>query len=676
MSGYIGLMSYNSGSPVISALNAGNISIAVNNSVSFGVLEWCATCGVCNEYVIIVDSYFMGKTSIETAYPICYCTGSLDNGVLLSSINRIAAIKFEGPFGTLADAMSWIRTNGIFITNQNYPSITTSGNTLHLDGGLPASYPMVGTSWYDLTGNNNNGILNNGVSYNSSLKGYLTFNGSNQYVSFTTPTNIPVGNSNYTIGVWFNTNTNGDYGLVGWGNYGSSNEVNAFRLSASGLINYWWTNNLSVTTTITPGNWYYAVASFDGTTRSIYLNGSLIGSDTPISHNVTTSTNLTIGRTNTSEYFNGLISDVQIFDRAISLIEITQNYNSFITRYNATNTEICLTPIICVTPTMTPTITSTPTMTPTPTQTEGPAPTPTPTITPSTTAIILECISVTLANNEIEVALEYAYLSCELVDVQGILYSGQSITVCAISGTITFPGDITFNGPCVSPTPTSTPTTTQTPTPTNTPSSDSCNCEYYGFSISALDIGASYNATVYADYFTCAGEGVVTSTYTFPSSGSYSDVICVYSFAIPSPDPYIYYYSSSPEITKIPASNSSFNLSTQCCGSPTPTPTPTPTTTQTPTPTQTEGPAATPTPTPTPTSSCQCYRVVNPTAGSLNVTYTPCGEAELTVGIAGNNALNMCVQPSTIITIETGLDYPILCGISCVFDGVDCTTCV
>jgi hypothetical protein len=113
----------------------------------------------------------------------------------------------------------------------------------------------------------------------------------------------------------------------------------------------------------------------------------------------------------------------------------------------------------------------------------------------------------------------------------------------------------------------------------------SCNCEYYGFTISSLDIGASYNLTVYADYFTCAGAGAVTATYTFPSSGIYNDVICVYSFAIPTPDPYLYYYDSPLEITKIFASNSSFNLSTQCCGSTTTTTTtivpPTTTTTTT-----------------------------------------------------------------------------------------------
>jgi hypothetical protein len=486
---FIGRIAYNNGTKIDSALNTDNISLAVNNSVNFSTLNWCASCGVCNEYTIITDSYFMGKTTLENVQAMCYCTNSTDLSVLLSSINKIAATKFEGPFANLQSAMVWIEDNGLFITNQNYPPIVTDGNVLHLDGGLPASYPLVGTSWYDLTENSNNGVLINGVTYNSSVKGYLEFNGSNQYVSVSGNTNIPVGNSNYTIGVWFNADTLGDKGLVGWGNYGTANEANAFRLTSNGLTNYWWANDLAVVTTITPGNWYYAVATFNGTTRSIYVNGSLIGSDTPTGHNVTTSSNLTIGVTNTTEYFDGSIGDIQIFDRAITITEVLQNYNSFVTRYNGTNTEICLTPIYCDNvPTPTPTSTGgipiTPTQTPTPTSTGGipTTPTPTPTITPTSESPTCACYSFT---NTTETTGEVYYTSC-LGDspTTSSVNAGLTITFCAVygdpvtatSGTIGglcagFVQPCEDNGDCSAcgsntPTPTPTPTPTVTATPT------------------------------------------------------------------------------------------------------------------------------------------------------------------------------------------------------------------
>ena len=486
---FIGRIAYNNGTKVDSALNTSNISLAVNNSVNFNTLNWCASCGVCNEYTIITDSYFMGKTTLGNAQAMCFCTNSTDLNVLLSSINKIAATKSEGPFANLESAMTWIENNGLFITNQNYPPIATDGNVLHLDGGLPASYPLVGTSWYDLTENSNNSVLINGVTYNSSSKGYLEFNGSNQYVSVTGTTNIPIGNSNYTIGVWFNANTLGSKGLVGWGNYGTINEANAFRLTSNGLVNYWWLNDLTVTTTITPGNWYYAVATFDGTTRSIYVNGSLIGSDTPTGHNVTTSGNLTVGVTNSTEYFDGDIGDVQIFDRAITSTEILQNYNSFVKRYNGTNTEICLTPFYC---SVTPTPTSTPTSTPTPT--------PTP---PNFTALILGTDtgsvgwdSDTLAcqgtptsrtvyvsqagiTSFQEAAITYGLpLYSGTTFIPANLFDGNSKWFKSIGGGEVFQvdsdGAMSLFGVCPSPTPTPTPTNTPTntlpvTTPTNTP---------------------------------------------------------------------------------------------------------------------------------------------------------------------------------------------------------------
>jgi hypothetical protein len=562
---FIGRIAYNNGTKVDSALNTGNISLAVNNSVNFSTLNWCASCGVCNEYTIITDSYFMGKTTLENARAMCYCTNSTDLNVLLSSVNKIAATKFEGPFADLPSAMTWIEDNGLFITNQNYPPIVTDGNVLHLDGGLPASYPLVGTSWYDLTENSNNGVLINGVTYNSSVKGYLVFNGSNQYVSVSGNTNIPVGNSNYTIGVWFNADTLGDKGLVGWGNYGTTNEANAFRLTSNGLINYWWMNDLSVTTTITPGNWYYAVATFDGTIRSIYVNGSLIGSDTPTGHDVTTSSNLTIGVTNTSEYFDGSIGDVQIFDRAITITEVLQNYNSFVTRYNGTNTEICLTPIYCDNvPTPTPTSTGGIPITPTPTQTPTNTETPTQTPTPTPSGELVTCIQIidtviapvpqTGSNNffGVNVALD-PYPVTENVTVTGYIRDDGNpsntydFSITIIGGTesgetannvlMTGPADtatifvtgvtpttVTYNGNSVyicgfepEPTPTQTPTQTQTgtpastqgttptPTPTITPTSESPTCACYSFTNTTETTGEVY-------YTSCLGDSPTTSS--------------------------------------------------------------------------------------------------------------------------------------------------------------------
>ena len=94
-------------------------------------------------------------------------------------------------------------------------------------------------------------------------------------------------------------------------------------------------------------------------------------------------------------------------------------------------------------------------------------------------------------------------------------------------------------------------------------------------------------------------------------------------------------------------------------------------------PSQTPTPAPTNTPTSTPPTppSCECYQTTNTTAESVNITYTPCGDPETTVSVPGYGTLNFCVEPLTTIYPDAGLTYPALCNISCLYDGVDCSTC-
>ncbi len=345
-------MAYNSGTTVTSALNSGTISLSVNSDVNLNGYNWCGGCAICNEYIIITDSYTMGKTSEEDAFTLCYCTKVLTDSKLIEYINLLAASQGNGIYySTLYDAMSYAISVGFFITNQNYPSIVTLGCVLNLDAGLPASYPMVGDFWYDLTGTGNITSFINGIQYNSSLKGSLVFDGINQYGSVTSPTNnIPIADEPYTISLWFNTDVIGNYGLIGWGAVGSTNQENSFSLTPTGLVNSWVNNDLNVSVSISTGTWYNAVALYDGTTREIWLNGTLIGADNQTGLNVPYAVNLTIGVTDSTQFFTGKIGEVQIFDRGLSSDEIISNYNALLPRYLGSNTEICIDPIYCTEP--------------------------------------------------------------------------------------------------------------------------------------------------------------------------------------------------------------------------------------------------------------------------------------------------------------------------------------
>jgi len=155
----------------------------------------------------------------------------------------------------------------------------------------------------------------------------LDFDGTNDYVAVSNPSSIPVGNESYTIEAWFNADQMGQRGIVGWGNYGAYNQVTALRLKNDGIHHYWWALDLSATTGDISGAWHHIAATWDGTNRKLYLDGVYKNGDQPGAHNVPNASNFRIGSTNNSEYFDGKIDEIRIWNVARTQSEIQANMN-------------------------------------------------------------------------------------------------------------------------------------------------------------------------------------------------------------------------------------------------------------------------------------------------------------------------------------------------------------
>jgi len=215
---------------------------------------------------------------------------------------------------------------------------------LHLDAGNTFSYPGSGHDWYDLT-NFNNDISLSYTTFNatysqlSKFKGSFEFNGSNSFGSLISGTAIPLMNSHYTIESWIQANTydiTEDGGIIGWGGYSNNYEVNALRQSGGGFKNYWWGTDLEAIPGTTPSvdYWYHLVATYDGTNRTIYLNGQSIDTDIPgVSHSVSSFSNLTVGVTNTTEFFNGRISTIKVWNKNLNSTQLLSSFNSDKSKY-------------------------------------------------------------------------------------------------------------------------------------------------------------------------------------------------------------------------------------------------------------------------------------------------------------------------------------------------------
>ncbi len=144
---------------------------------------------------------------------------------------------------------------------------------------------------------------------------------------------IPVGNESYTISAWIRvSSTLNDKGIIGWGSYGDSRQVNAMKIdNGDDLFNYWWGDDYNADTDLENGlnEWHYVAATCDGTDRTLYYDGKSIGSDTVGVHEVPDLSNFAIGCTRPGiEFFPGDIDEVRIYNYALTDIQIAAEYTT------------------------------------------------------------------------------------------------------------------------------------------------------------------------------------------------------------------------------------------------------------------------------------------------------------------------------------------------------------
>ena len=226
------------------------------------------------------------------------------------------------------------------------PPIVTDGLVLHLDAGDSASYPGSGTTWTDLTGNGNNGTLvsMDGNNYSSANGGYLDFDGSSDYVQGTISSSTFTGP--HSICCWFYRQTVKQWAAL------FSNNVNTTSCSILTFIdtsNSLGTNQSGINATSIAvdlgadhlNKWIYGVITFGGVSNGsavnvyAYKDGSLLTNSGSLYWNMSSSSSYYVGRHWASAFqvHDGFISQVTIYNKALTQSEVTQNYNALKGRY-------------------------------------------------------------------------------------------------------------------------------------------------------------------------------------------------------------------------------------------------------------------------------------------------------------------------------------------------------
>ena len=190
----------------------------------------------------------------------------------------------------------------------------------------------------DLSGNNNNGLLGDGVTADMPLfdvynKGALKLDGSNDYVAVANATSL--NPTTVTVSIWvkrngyqsqtanyLRRNYNDAYGILG----DISSDNVRFR------IHNGTTYPESPNATLSLNEWTNIVGTYDLANIKIYRNGVFVGqtAHTSAISYASANTTLTIGRDDpiSGRYMNANYGSVLIYSRALSAVEVLQNYEA------------------------------------------------------------------------------------------------------------------------------------------------------------------------------------------------------------------------------------------------------------------------------------------------------------------------------------------------------------
>lgn len=244
----------------------------------------------------------------------------------------------------------------MFSGNNNYvapvipfqaPPITTgevnNGLLLYLNAGITSSYSGSGTTWYDLSGNNNHGTLraNGSGALPIFANGSFAFNGSSSYVSIASSV-IP-NTGSFTLSTWAKMPSGGYAELI---NTRNASTVTGFLLTSTGSDIRAQINNPSVNqyvysgthSTIQDNTWHLITMTVDVSTRSMkaYVDNIFINSQNFPAGSLVGQGNFSIGwdyAWNGQPFYLGSVATVSVYNFALSSDDVTTNFNAVKSRF-------------------------------------------------------------------------------------------------------------------------------------------------------------------------------------------------------------------------------------------------------------------------------------------------------------------------------------------------------
>ncbi|MFB6192945.1 MAG: LamG domain-containing protein [Candidatus Nanohaloarchaea archaeon] len=205
-----------------------------------------------------------------------------------------------------------------------------------------------GSTAYDFSGNNNDGTVNGspvaGGTGPLGVSSY-SFDGSTDYISLPFR---PSGQTAFTVSAWIKLNTH-KLNRIWMHGKDSNYSYSALTVNSSGIPGVSFEDaqsdgvSASASSSISTGQWYMLTGTFDSGTATMYVDAVQVGSGTntavgSVDQIETTSDATTIGRECefSENFFNGIISDVRLYNRALSASQIQTMYDVVTTQGSLT----------------------------------------------------------------------------------------------------------------------------------------------------------------------------------------------------------------------------------------------------------------------------------------------------------------------------------------------------
>ena len=230
-------------------------------------------------------------------------------------------------------------------------NITTNGLVLYLDASNTKSYVSGSTTWNDLSGNENNGTLTNGPTYETANGGGLIFDGVNDYAQRLNDTTFNSVNE-FTFNFWIKYASGVDLtSLLGKPRAGWADALRIYYQASTTTLGY----NLAGTTRCSNTSVTLSTTEFTNICfvqnpseasnpdkTKFYINGQVLSNDSggyAITSVDAPTFPLIIGgwrqgnSGSPSSTWKGNINITQMYNRALSASEVLQNFNATRARF-------------------------------------------------------------------------------------------------------------------------------------------------------------------------------------------------------------------------------------------------------------------------------------------------------------------------------------------------------